>query len=227
MSIKNNLEIVLNNIADACAVSSTNIDKIQLITVTKTVDCDRINEAVRAGALNLGENRVQEFLSKVENVDNSASWHIIGQMQTNKVKYVIDKVKLLHSVDRIELFSEIEKQCEKKSTTLDVLIEVNLSGEITKAGVKPELLDKLIEESATYKRVKVKGFMTIAPLSTDNETARPYFAKLREISDRYSIIKTDNFETGILSMGMSADYRAAIMEGSNMVRIGTAIFGYR
>ena len=221
-SVVENLIKVREMIGQACQSAGVKEESVQLIAVSKTVSPDRINEAVRAGACTLGENRVQELMDKIDSVDKCAKWHLIGQLQTNKVKYIVDRVELIHSVDRLELAAEIQKQCEKRDTTMEVLAEVNVSGEISKAGMPPKEVERFMDEVAAFDRVKVKGFMTIAPIGTDHESARPYFRQLRQIFERY-----ETKGVKYLSMGMSSDFRGAIMEGSNMVRIGSAIFGVR
>lgn len=227
MNIKENLEIINENIDDAAKRSGRNREDITLVAVTKTVDVERINEAVSCGVKVLGENRVQELTSKFEYVPNDVDWHIIGRLQTNKVKYIADKITLLHSVDRLELAKEVDRQCAKIGKTLDVLLEVNISEEETKAGVDEGEVERFVESVIGFNNIRVKGFMTIAPYGTDNDSARSYFARMRKIYDSYRGVKQGNLDVGILSMGMSNDYIGAILEGSNMVRIGSAIFGKR
>lgn len=227
MSIAENIALLRENVEKCCQNAGKKPSDVQIMAVTKTVDADRINEAVAAGLSVLGENRVQELLSKAENVDKSARWHIIGQMQTNKVKYIVDKIELLHSVDRVELLKEIDRRSAQVGTKLSVLLEVNISEEISKAGVKPQDVDRLIEAASEYENLNVRGFMTIAPTGTDNDTARPYFERVFNIFERYAGKTEKNINVSILSMGMTADYQAAILEGANMIRVGSAIFGTR
>ncbi len=180
-----------------------------------------------AGITDIGENRVQELCSKYEILDNSCNWHLIGHLQTNKVKYVIDKVRLIHSVDSIKLAREIDRQAAKAGKTVDVLIQVNVANEEMKYGIAPEEVYDFLTEASGLGNIKVKGLMTIAPFAQDMGDIRPIFRRMRKIYIDMRNENIDNISMEFLSMGMSNDFETAIEEGSNMVRIGTAIFSKR
>ena len=171
-----------------------------------------------------GENRVQEFLKKREVLGDDINWHMIGPLQRNKVRYILDGVTLLHSLDRLSLAEEIEKQCGQKNTSLDVLVQVNIAKEPTKSGVFEKDLEKFLTKLAVMRNVRVKGLMAIPPFVTDPDDNRKYFVRMRELYDTFKNF-SEPFE--YLSMGMSGDFEAAIKEGASMVRIGTAMFGAR
>lgn len=213
---------------DFCARKSGRTrDDIVLVAVSKTVGAEKVEQAIQAGIRHFGENRVQEYLKKREVIGDSAIWHIIGPLQCNKAKYVADGgVALLHSLDRLELALELEKQCEKKGTTLGVLVQVNIAKEPTKAGVAEEELERFLEQLSVLRSVRVKGLMAIPPPARDPDDNRRWFAKMKELFDRYQNFNADQPFVH-LSMGMSDDFESAILEGSNMVRIGTAVFGAR
>ena len=203
------------------------ISTIKLIVVTKTVDPVRIREAVAAGAMILGENRVQEAKEKIERLGSIASWHLIGHLQTNKAKYAVKFFDMIHSVDHIELAWEIDRQAAKIGKVQNALIEVSIAGEEAKAGVTIEGATDLVKEAAKLKNIAIKGLMTMPPVSDDPEKARPYFRKLRELAAAIVKDNTPNVYMQELSMGMSGDFAVAIEEGATMVRVGTAIFGER
>ena len=225
--IRENVERIQENIKHAALKSGRSADDITLIGVTKTIDCERIRELLDVGVNNLGENRVQEFLPKYDELKGAPTWHLIGQLQTNKVKYIADKVSLIHSVDSVKLASEINRQALKHGRIIDVLIEINVAGEGTKAGIEPENIRQFIEEITCFPNIFIKGLMTIAPYVENPEENREYFANMRELFIDKSLILSDNVDMHVLSMGMTGDYEVAIEEGSNMVRIGTGIFGSR
>lgn len=225
--LKDNIDNIKQNISTICRRIGKNPDDITLIAVTKTVDSERINRAIRFGIENIGENKVQEIMSKYENVDNSVKWHLIGHLQTNKVKYIIDKVALIHSLDSTGLAREISKRAENAGLVMNVLVQVNVAKEETKFGIAYEDIDSFIKEISQYKGIKVEGLMTIAPYSEEPEEVRPVFRKLKEKFDILGRACIPNVEMKYLSMGMTNDYSIAIEEGSNMVRIGTGIFGKR
>ena len=226
--IHDNLDDVEKRIRAACDRSGRKREDVLLIGVTKTRTAEEINEAVDWGITDIGENKVQEIMDKYEHVHGDVNWHMIGHLQTNKVKYIIDKVSLIHSVDKIKLAEEIDKRAKEHGITADVLIEVNAAGEESKFGTDLEGAKQLIEEvRAKCKNVRIKGLMTIAPFVDDPELVRPYFRELKSLFDSYSGIKDDHMDMEYLSMGMSGDYEVAIEEGANMVRVGTAIFGAR
>ena len=227
MSIRGNIETVRENIARAAERSGRSAEDILLLAVSKTVGPDKMQEAFDAGIRDFGENRVQEFLKKEEFFCKKANFHIIGQLQKNKVKYIIGHIEMLHSLCSVSVAAEIQRLCEKMDATQDCLIQINTSHEESKSGVPAEEAERLIEEIAPFDRVRVKGLMTIGARDALRELARPYFRQLRNVFDRLSSVKTDNFEMRHLSMGMTSDYEAAIEEGADIVRVGSAIFGER
>ncbi|MDY5626102.1 MAG: YggS family pyridoxal phosphate-dependent enzyme [Clostridia bacterium] len=223
MSIAENIEKVRNDIKEACVRSGRNYDDITILGVTKTVGADDIMCAVNEGICDLGENRVQEFMDKYGKIPN-VKWHIIGHLQTNKVKYIIGKTKLIHSVDSLKLAEEIEKLSKKANVTTDILIEVNISGEETKSGISKEEILPLLEKLDEFSFVKVKGFMTMAPKFASEDEIRQIFRNLYKIFVDISRKKYNNISMEYLSMGMSSDYVIAVEEGANIVRIGSKIF---
>jgi pyridoxal phosphate enzyme (YggS family) len=227
MSMADNLKTVTDRIASAAKSSGRDLPSVKLVVVTKTVGVDRIRETVNAGASILGENRVQEAKEKIEKLGPIASWHLIGHLQTNKAKYAVKLFYLIHSVDSFELAKEIDKQAAKIGKVQDVLIEVSISGEASKAGVAPEDAVALIKDVAKLKNISIKGLMTIPPFSDSPEDSRPYFKKLRKLSESVARENIPGVAMKELSMGMSGDFEVAIEEGSTMVRVGTAIFGKR
>lgn len=224
--IKSNLNEVEKNIERAAAVSQRKIRDIKIIAVSKTVGVEKIRTALNAGLTDFGENRVQELTDKYEKVEN-CRWHMIGHLQTNKVKYIIDKVELIQSVDSLRLAREIDKRAGKSGVKADILIQVNISGEETKFGISKEDVDDFLNELSTYDNIYVRGLMTIAPYAGNPEDVRNIFKKMRKKFIDIRSKNIDNISMDYLSMGMSNDYEVAIEEGANMVRIGTAIFGKR
>ena len=223
LDISENLKRIRFDIEEAKAKYRKQDDVIRLMAVTKTVPCQRVNLAVEEGITLLGENRVQEYLEKRDFYDKSAEVHFIGHLQSNKVKYIIDSVKMIHSVDSAKLAAEIDRQAAKAGVVMNVLLEVNIGGEDTKSGVSPEALRELVYETGDMKNIRVKGLMTIPPPGESEES----FYKM---SGLFSDLKSERFENAdmeILSMGMSADYALAVKYGSNIVRIGSGIFGAR
>ena len=227
MSIADNLAAVVNRCTSAAQRAGRDPLSVKLVVVTKTVDTERISEAVAAGALILGENRVQEAKEKIETLGPIVSWHLIGHLQTNKAKYAVKLFYMIHSVDNLQLAKEIDKQAAKINKVQDVLIEVSIAGEETKAGVAVKDAVTLIKEASKLKHISIKGLMTMPPFSDDPEDSRPYFKKLRELFESVANEHIPGVSMKELSMGMSGDYEVAIVEGSTIVRIGTAIFGER
>lgn len=225
--IKRNLDSVMERIEKAAQRSGRNARDIKLIAVTKTVEPEKILKTIDEGILDLGENRVQELTGKYDIIDRKCNWHLIGHLQTNKVKYIIDKVKLIHSVDRLELAQEINKRAQSHGITVDVLVQVNVSGEESKFGVALEEAREMVEKMSAFSNIRIRGFMTMAPFAENPESIRYVFSKLRDFSIDIRKENLDNNNMDILSMGMSNDFEVAIEEGSNMVRIGTALFGKR
>jgi pyridoxal phosphate enzyme (YggS family) len=227
MSVAENFKAVQKRIATAATRAGRDPSAIRLVTVTKTVDRDRIREAIAAGALVLGENRVQEAKEKIEALGRIASWHLIGHLQTNKAKYAVKLFGLIHSVDNLELAKEIDKQAAKNGKVQDVLIEVSIAGEAAKAGVSIGDMVRFIREVAGLTHIRVLGLMTMPPLSNDPEDSRPHFRKLRDLADAVRKEGIAGISMNELSMGMSGDFEVGIEEGATLVRVGSAIFGER
>ncbi len=226
--IEHNLAAIEERIRAAAIESGRDPDEIRLIAVSKTVPAERVREAVQAGAHTLGENYIQETREKVEALkETPASWHFIGHLQTNKAKYVVRFADLIHSVDRIKLAAELDKQANKLGKIQPILIQVNVSGEATKSGTAPEDLRELLQEASQLPNISIQGFMTLPPFFDDPKRARPYFRRLAELRDEMAALNIENISVKELSMGMTGDFEAAIAEGATMVRIGTAIFGAR
>lgn len=215
---------------DAAAVrSGRDPEDVTLVAVTKTHAPDEINQAIAAGASDIGENRVQEVLEKIDRVD-PVRWHLIGHLQTNKVKNIIDKVVMIHSVDSIKLAKEINKRAGAAGKVMDILIEINSAMEETKSGIAAEDLKPLVSEiTSECENIRVRGIMCIPPIAVDPEDARPYFREAREIFEDMKTweLPVERFSPDTLSMGMSGDFEVAIEEGSTIVRVGSSIFGPR
>lgn len=230
MSLRANLEVVQCNIARAAASVNRDPQEIALIAVTKTVPVSTIQAAQQLGINTLGENRVQELLSKIDHV-NGVNWHFIGHLQSNKVKYIVDRVNLIHSLDRLSLAKELQKRANQKGIQVEVLVEVNVAGEETKFGLDCQEVEDFCRELTAYNRIAVKGLMTVAPYVDNPEEVREVFRRLRELRDYLGRISVkagwSNITMRELSMGMSNDYQVAIQEGATMIRIGTALFGER
>ncbi|MEG0702708.1 MAG: YggS family pyridoxal phosphate-dependent enzyme [Christensenella sp.] len=225
MKIMQNIAQVREKICAAAAQAGVESEKIHLIAVSKTVGAQEIEEAYSAGVRSFGENRVQEFLNKSKALPKDIRWNLIGRLQTNKVKYIINNgVELLHSLDRFSLAEELQKECIKKDAFIDVLMQVNIAEEQSKSGLYLREVDPFLEQIAVFDRIRLKGIMTIAPYTTDRSYLRSVFAQAKVLYDTKKN-EFPNFE--YLSMGMSNDYEDAILEGANMVRVGTAIFGDR
>lgn len=221
--IDENLRMIRENVSEACAKYRSSADAVKIMAVTKTVPPEAVNHAIALGIDLLGENRVQEYLSKAEAYDSSAEVHFIGHLQTNKVKYIINSVSLIQSVDSVKLGSEINRLAKANNRTMDVLCEVNIGGEDSKSGVAPDKLDELLEQLAAMENIRVRGLMTIPPPS-DSDI---FLGKMEELFRRIKDKKPEGASMDILSMGMTNDYAAAIRHGSTLVRIGTGLFGAR
>ena len=226
-SIKENLEQVKKNIKAACERSGRDTSSVTLISVSKTKPVSKIKEAIEAGAHIFGENKAQEMRDKSEVLPDNLEWHFIGHLQTNKVKYVVGRAKLIHSVDSLHLAEEINKESIKKNVISDILIEVNVAQEDTKFGVSVENTLSLVEDISKLSNIHVKGLMTIAPYTSNPEENRKFFRKLSELAVDIRQKNIDNIDMGVLSMGMTGDYEVAIEEGATYVRVGTGIFGER
>jgi len=225
--ISENIENIRKNIDAACKRSGRDPKDVLLLAVSKTVDVDRIKVAVDCGLNSLGENRVQEIMEKYEPMGENVKWHLIGHLQTNKVKYIIDKVELIHSVESIKLAEEINKQAKKHNLVMDVLVEVNMADEESKFGVKPEETESFIRELALMDNIRVRGLMTVAPNVENGEENRVYFRNMKQLLVDINAKNINNINMDILSMGMTGDYETAVEEGATIVRVGTGIFGKR
>ena len=227
--IKENLKQVEENINAACQRAGRDPKKVTLIAVSKTKPVSMIEEAIDYGIKDFGENKVQEMCDKIEKISNKLNWHLIGHLQRNKVKYIVDKACLIHSVDSLRLAQQIDSEAKKKNVICNILIEVNIAGEESKFGVSKDQVKELLEEIKELTNVHVKGLMTIAPYVEDAEENRGYFREMNKlfIDMRQENADNDNIDMEILSMGMTGDYQVAIEEGATMVRVGTGIFGAR
>ncbi len=225
--IAQNLKQVQQRIEAACGRCGRDPASVQLITVTKTIDTERINQAVEAGALILGENRVQEVLHKYEAVGSSVSWHLIGHLQTNKVRQIIDRVDLIHSLDSVHLAQELQKRASLRQKPVEVLIEVNVGQEESKFGLSTEQVPAFVASLAEMDFIQIRGLMTVAPFLDDPENVRMVFRSLKTLFEDLKKIEQPNVRMEHLSMGMTHDFEVAIEEGATMVRVGTGIFGSR
>ncbi len=226
-SIADNIQRIRETIAAAARRANRNPSDIRLMGVTKTVDDQRIEEAIRAGLDIVGENYVQEGKRKIEKMGKSLEWHMIGHLQTNKAKYAVRLFDMIHSVDRLKLAQELDKRAGAAGIQMKILVEVNVSGEESKSGIARDDAVAMIKEISALEHISVQGLMTMPPWFDDPEDARPYFAALRELRDIIIEENIPRIEMNELSMGMTQDYRVAVEEGATIVRIGTAIFGER
>lgn len=226
--IKYNYDFINEKIAEAAMKAGKTRDDITFLSATKTVEPEYINYAISLGLSYIGENKVQELLSKYDqyNLEN-CSLQFIGHLQSNKVRQIVGKVDLIQSIDSMKLAKEVSKCSLKNNITSDILVEVNIGKEENKSGVMPEMLEELVEEISTLPAVNVKGLMTIPPICEKKDEIRRYFEKMNRLFLDISSKKLDNVSMDVLSMGMSSDYYEAILEGANMVRIGSALFGNR
>lgn len=225
-TVKDNLETINKKIKEAALKVNRDPQEIKLVAVTKTATLEQIKEAINEGVKIIGENKVQEAKGKYQVLTTEVKWHLIGHLQTNKVKYAVEIFDLIHSVDSIKLAKEIDNRSVQFKKTIDVLIEVNISGEETKYGYNPEKVEVFLKEISEFSGIRVRGLMTIAPISKNKEEVRPYFRRLRELSERIRDKNIKNIKMDYLSMGMTDDFEIAIEEGANMVRIGRGIFGF-
>ena len=222
-----NYETVVENVKKACVRAGRNPEEVTVIAVSKTKPLSDIEELITHGVTEFGENKVQEMTDKYEHVSKPVHWHLIGHLQTNKVKYIVDKACLIHSVDSVHLAKEIEKEAAKKNVVVNVLIEVNIAHEESKFGINETDVYDLIEAIKDFPHVHVMGLMTIAPFVENPEDNRIYFRKMYQLSLDIKSKNIDNIDMNVLSMGMTNDYEIAVEEGATMVRVGTAIFGAR
>ncbi len=225
--IRENIRQVQINIEDACNRSDRDLQEVTLIAVSKTKPVAALEEAYRCGMRDFGENKVQELVEKAEVLPGDIRWHMIGHLQRNKVKYIVDKVFLIHSVDSLRLAEEISKEALKKSVTVDILVEVNVAEEETKFGSTLDEAAELVSQIAGLPGIRIKGLMTIAPYVENPENNRKYFAKLKQLAVDIESKNIDNVSMQVLSMGMTGDYEVAVEEGASYVRVGTGIFGER
>lgn len=225
--VAENYRAVEQKVCEACARSGRAREEVTLIAVSKTKPVEMIREAMEAGADVFGENKVQELCDKYEVLPENLHWHLIGHLQRNKVKYIVDKAELIHSVDSLRLAEEISKEAVKKDVQADILIEVNVAEEESKFGVTVADTEDLVRKIALLPNVHIQGLMTIAPYVTDSEENRPVFRTLKKLAVDIKMKNIDNVHMDVLSMGMTGDYQVAIEEGATMVRVGTGIFGER
>lgn len=225
--IRENMELVQKRIEEACGRAGRAAGEVTLIAVSKTKPVPDLEEAYRAGARDFGENKVQELVEKAQALPGDIRWHMIGHLQRNKVKYIVDKVFLIHSVDSLRLAEEISKEALKKQVIVNILVEVNVAQEESKFGSCVEETQELVTQIALLPGIRIQGLMTIAPYVEDPEENRKYFAKLRELAVDISNKNIDNVTMRVLSMGMTGDYEVAVEEGATYVRVGTGIFGER
>lgn len=227
MTIKDNVNEVRENMAKAALRAGRNHEDITLCAVSKYIEVPKIKEALEAGVTVLGENKVQELVDKLPQFSEDVNFHMIGQLQTNKVKYIIDKVKLIHSLDRKSLLKTLDKEAKKKNIISDTLIQVNLTSDPNRGGVSIEELPEFVEEVGKYSSVRVRGLMCVAQNVDDENIIREDFRRMRLEFERLKLYNICNVSGEILSMGMSHDYEIAIEEGATLVRVGTRIFGKR
>lgn len=227
MTIKDNVNEVRENMAKAALRAGRNPEDITLCAVSKYIEVPKIKEALEAGVTVLGENKVQELVDKLPQFSEDVNFHMIGQLQTNKVKYIIDKVKLIHSLDRKSLIKTLDKEAKKKNIISDTLIQVNLTSDPNRGGVSIEELPEFVEEVGKYSSVRVRGLMCVAQNVDDENIIREDFRRMRLEFERLKLYNISNVSGEILSMGMSHDYEIAIEEGATLVRVGTRIFGKR
>lgn len=225
--LRENFRQVEENIRRACGRAGRDPGDVTLIAVSKTKPVELLREAYDLGTRVFGENKVQEIVEKYEALPKDIHWHMIGHLQRNKVKYIIDKVDLIHSVDSVRLAETIEKEAAKHDLTANILLEVNVAEEESKFGLKVDEVEQVVDEIAKFSHIKVCGLMTIAPFVENSEENRPYFRRLRNLSVDIGGKNVDNVTMSILSMGMTNDYEVAVEEGATMVRVGTGLFGAR
>ncbi len=218
---------VLSQVKESAVYSNRKEDDVTLIAVSKTKPVELLQEVYDAGARDFGENKVQEILAKYDKLPADIRWHMIGHLQTNKVKYIADKVYMIHSVDSVKLAEVISKEAVKVGRIIPILIEVNVAGEESKFGIAPKECENLIRQIHHLEGIAVRGLMTIAPFVEDGEQNREHFKSLKQLSVDIMQKNIDNVSMDFMSMGMSGDYRTAIEEGADLVRVGTSIFGER
>ncbi len=224
---KKNLDVIEENICKACKKANRSRDEVTLIAVSKTKPVSDLQAVYDLNIRDFGENKVQELKDKIEVMPDDIKWHMIGHLQRNKVKYIIGKVELIHSVDSLRLAEEISKQAVKNNVTANILVEINIGDEDSKFGIKADDVISLVRDIALLPNISIKGLMCVAPYVVDSEENRPLFHKIKDLSVDIMAENIDNVSMSILSMGMSNDYQVAIEEGATMVRIGSNLFGKR
>ena len=224
---KKNLEIIEENICKACKKAGRERSEVTLIAVSKTKPLEDLQAVYDLNIRDFGENKVQELTGKIEAMPDDIKWHMIGHLQRNKVKYIVDKVELIHSVDSLRLAEEISKQAIKKNVNVNILVEINIGDEESKFGISADEVKVLVRDIAKLDNIKVQGLMCVAPYVVDSEENRPLFHKIKDLSVDIMKENIDNVSMNVLSMGMSNDYQVAIEEGATMVRIGSNLFGKR
>jgi pyridoxal phosphate enzyme (YggS family) len=225
--IKENWDRLWERINEVCHRSGRHPEEIKVVAVAKTIPVELVREAVECGITEIGENRVQEAKDKYEAIGNRAHWHLVGHLQTNKVKAALEIFELIHSLDSVRLANEISSRAQRIKKEARVLLQVNTSEEESKFGLEPEKVVEFAEQVATLPNLKVKGLMTIGPFTDEDRLMRESFRELRGLFEKLRAASIPNIDMEILSMGMSADYEVALQEGANMLRIGTSIFGPR
>lgn len=227
ITIREAIEAVQTKIAAACKRAGRSTEEVTLIAVSKTMPVEAIREAMDCGLKHFGENRPQELRDKQKEITEPLYWHMIGALQTNKLKYVVDKTVLIHSVDSEHLAKAIETESEKRGTVSNILLEINIAGETSKHGISPEELEQLARKLAQLPHLRLRGLMTVAPYTDRPEENRPYFRKMKQLMIDINSKNIDNIYMDTLSMGMTGDYEIAVEEGATLVRVGTGIFGHR
>lgn len=225
--IKDNLAAVEARIAAACERAGRKREEVTLIAVSKTHPVPMLREVQAEGVIEFGENKVQEMCDKMEEIKEPLHWHMIGHLQRNKVKYIVDKAYLIHSVDSVRLAQEIQKEAAKKNVDVNILVEINIGEEETKSGVTKEEALELVRAISEFPNIHIKGLMTIAPPVDEPEDARGYFKDMKAVFDAVKEANIPGVEMKELSMGMTGDFEVAIEEGATLVRVGTGIFGHR
>ncbi|MBQ9767257.1 MAG: YggS family pyridoxal phosphate-dependent enzyme [Lachnospiraceae bacterium] len=226
-TIRRAIAEVQEKIAAACKRAGRSSEEVTLIAVSKTMPVEAIREAMECGMKHFGENRPQELRDKQAEITEPLSWHMIGALQTNKLKYVVGKTVLIHSVDSEHLAEAVEAESEKRGVVSEILLEINIAGEASKHGIAPEELEQLVRKLAQFRHIKIRGLMTVAPYTEIAEENRPYFQKMKQLMVDINSKNIDNVYMDTLSMGMTGDYEVAVEEGATLVRVGTGIFGHR
>lgn len=225
--VRENIGQVTKYISEACERAGRSTQEVTLITVSKTKPVSMLMEAYEAGARDFGENKVQELLDKIPQMPEDIRWHMIGHLQRNKVKYIVDKVAMIHSVDSLRLAEEISREAVRHRVEVNILVEVNVAGEESKFGIAPGEAIELVEQISRLPGIRIRGLMTIAPYVENAESNRVFFQKLKQLSVDIAGKNIDNVSMNVLSMGMTGDYIIAVEEGATCVRVGTGIFGER